>query len=184
MRKEGGTLVLVCGPSGGGKDSLIQASHGEMESDRQYVFPKRVITRAEHTAPEEHIHTTMDGFQVSEEGNAFMLHWHAHGHGYGIPGHIMENLKEGRHVIVNVSRSVIQDAMALWPHTKVILVTASLDTAFRRLKERGRESEEEIAQRLKRYDVPVPEGIDLTRINNDGDFDTAFSEFKAAVCSL
>ncbi|RED50957.1 phosphonate metabolism protein/1,5-bisphosphokinase (PRPP-forming) PhnN [Aestuariispira insulae] len=179
-QQQEGTLVLVVGPSGSGKDSLIRAVRERLAGDSRFHFAKRVITRAEHDGIEDHIHTTMDGFQLSEEGNAFLLHWHAHGHAYGIPGHIRHVLEMGQHVIVNVSRGVIEQAMAQYGHVRVIAVQASLETAFKRLKERGRESEEEIAQRLKRYDFPIPAIANVFQVDNDGSFDdavTCFTEF-------
>ena len=63
----------------------------------------------------------------------------------------------------------------------VLHVTVPLDLAMRRLQERGREDEWEMARRLKRHDVDNPEGPDVITIDNSGAFDEAVEEFVIAL---
>ncbi|WP_259779974.1 phosphonate metabolism protein/1,5-bisphosphokinase (PRPP-forming) PhnN [Aestuariispira ectoiniformans] len=173
MTTQRGTLFLVVGPSGAGKDSLIQAAKARLANDSRFVFPPRIITRASPLPGEDYIHSPQDGFQMAEEGNAFMLHWHTYGHAYGIPGYVSQYLDQGRHVIVNSSRDCITDAIARFSPVIVFDIHVAMPTAFQRLKERGREDEEEIAKRLKRYDHPIPDHATLVTIDNNGPFEAS-----------
>jgi ribose 1,5-bisphosphokinase len=55
----------------------------------------------------------------------------------------------------------------------VALITADPAVRAKRLFGRGRETEEEIAERLAHEGAPVPDGIETVRIDNSGDLDTA-----------
>jgi len=49
-----GTLVLVVGPSGAGKDSVIGALRQRLAGDDRVAFARRVITRAVEEGGEAH----------------------------------------------------------------------------------------------------------------------------------
>ncbi len=51
-------LVLVVGPSGAGKDTLIAKAHDALRDDLRFTFVRRVVTRNAVAALEDH--TTMD----------------------------------------------------------------------------------------------------------------------------
>lgn len=181
METKRGTLFLVVGPSGCGKDSLIQAVKERLSTDNRFVFPQRVITRATHLMGEDHIHSSQDGFQIAEEGNAFLLHWHTYGHAYGIPGYVANLLANGKNAIVNTSRDCIDEAITLFSPVLVFNVEVSLSTAFKRLKERGREDEDEIAKRLKRYSHPIPDHATVISIDNNGAFEQSVDTMTSAL---
>lgn len=174
--KSSGTLFLLVGPSGSGKGPLLRRLREKYQDDPRCHFPKRVITRAVHLPDETHIHATTESFANAEEGDAFMLHWHTHGHKYGIPGHALIELLNGQNVFVNVSRTVVETAREFYSPIIVLHVETPLETSFQRLKARGRESEEEIAQRLKRHDLPYPNEEDVIRIQDDGESEEAFNQ--------
>jgi ribose 1,5-bisphosphokinase len=184
VKSNSGTLFLLVGPSGSGKGPLLHRLREKYQNDSRFHFPKRVITRAVHMPEETHIHATEEAFSNAQEGDAFMLHWHTHGHKYGIPGHALIELLNGKHVLINVSRTVVDQARSFYSPIKVIHVETGLDTSFKRLKERGRESEEEIAQRLKRHDLSYPLGSDVVHIKDDGETEEAFQETCAIIEDL
>ncbi|TFG23408.1 MAG: hypothetical protein EU532_13535, partial [Promethearchaeota archaeon] len=57
-----------------------------------------------------------------ENENKFALKWHIYGLDYGIPVEIDEWLKKGHPVIVNVSRTIIQEAKNIYMNLKVIFI--------------------------------------------------------------
>lgn len=172
-----GTLILVVGPSGAGKDSLIDASRRHFELDNRIRFPRRWITRQEDAGGERHIAVSEDGFDRLRERGAFALSWRAHGLGYGIPVEILADLDAGRAVLANVSRSVIGEARRRFPRLKICHVTASRDALARRLASRGRETVSETQGRLARATAVPVEGDDVTEIVNDGALDEAVERF-------
>ena len=138
-----GVLFLVVGPSGVGKDSLIDGARQFLDQDVSFWFPTRYITRPADAGGEKHQAITPDDFDRLTRDGAFLLSWRAHGHGYGVPIAVREALSRGRSVIVNVSRDVIGEARRLWSPVRVMLITAPRDVLRERLIKRGRESAEE-----------------------------------------
>ncbi|MGQ3357242.1 MAG: hypothetical protein ACT6XS_21655, partial [Phreatobacter sp.] len=79
-----GRLVLVVGPSGAGKDTLIAAARSRLASDEAVLFPRRIVTRPA-SAAEDNVEADEATFARIAEAGGFALTWSAHGHRYGIP---------------------------------------------------------------------------------------------------
>lgn len=174
QKSEGhGTLVLVVGPSGVGKDSLIGYCRSRLLGSAAIVFPRRVITRGADGSSEDHDSLTEDDFRDGIAGGEFMLHWWAHGLGYGIPAAAAEDLARGRSIVVNVSRSVIEEARASFAPMIVVSVTAPTDLLAERLRQRGREPDERIRERLERAVSYAVTGIDVVTLDNSGPIEQA-----------
>ena len=164
-----GTLFLVVGPSGAGKDSLIAAARAKLPE--RFAFPRRVITRPAE-ASENHEACTDDEFTNREARGEFALSWRAHGMRYGVPA-FEAALGAGRHVVLNVSRDVVEAARTRFDPVRVIEVTAPADVLAARLKARGREGVAAIAERLTRARIVA---ADATVIN-DGALEAAVAAF-------
>ncbi|QDO99714.1 phosphonate metabolism protein/1,5-bisphosphokinase (PRPP-forming) PhnN [Ferrovibrio terrae] len=163
-----GRLVLVTGPSGVGKDSLLDGARVALAGRSDIVFPRRVITRAAGLGGEEYQAVSEAEFAAMVARGAFALFWTAHGLHYGIPASIESDLAAGRQVVVNVSRGVIEEARAKYPGLLVLAINASPDMLRRRLQARGRESAVEIEERLQRAAAFRLDGDDVAALNNDG----------------
>lgn len=163
-----GTLFLIVGPSGAGKDTLLDGARLALEGGGGFVFPRRVITRPADAGGEVHEPETAAGFARRREAGAFALSWHAHGLDYGVPAAIAEDLAGGRHVVVNVSRAVIGAAAGQFSPLRIILITASAEVLARRLAARGRETAADIAERLARAEAPLLDGVAAAVLVNDG----------------
>ena len=172
-----GTLYLIVGPSGAGKDTLITAARDRLS--QTHVFPKRTITRPAQSPEEEHIFATVDSFTTQKRSDHFALTWSAHGLYYGIPSSILDDIKRGKHVVANVSRELIEQAKRIFHPVHVILVTAPIQILSARLRVRGREAPSDITGRLTRQ----TEITANTTIVNDGSIETALNEFIVALQS-
>ncbi|MCR9219220.1 MAG: phosphonate metabolism protein/1,5-bisphosphokinase (PRPP-forming) PhnN [Alphaproteobacteria bacterium] len=175
-----GTLVLVVGPSGAGKDAVMAAARARLPADAPIRFATRTITRPAPAGGEAHRPIDAAGFRRLVETGGFALHWAAHGLQYGLPVEIEAWLAEGAVVVANASRGVLGAARARFPGLRVLHVTAPPDLLARRLAARGRESETEIAARLARAADKPPAGPDVVTIANDG----ALEEAAEAVAAL
>jgi len=173
-----GVLIPVVGPSGAGKDSLIDAAR----IARPDIFiPIRVITRPETAGGEIFQATDTATFDAMLDKGAFAFYWRAHGLAYGIPQEIEARLKAGQHVMFNGSRGIIDQARARFENLCVMVVTAPDDVLAQRLAMRGRETIEDIANRLKRAAYAIPDGDDVAVILNDGPIERSCAAFLAAL---
>lgn len=163
---EGGRLVLVVGPSGVGKDTLIDGVRKVAPPD--VLFQQRDITRPEDAGGEAHRAVTRTEFEILEAAGGYALTWRANGLCYGIPAAIHAALAAGRTVVVNGSRGALDDARARFPRLLVVSVTASADVLRRRLSARGRETSAEIEARVERAGTFRVEGPDVVEVRNDG----------------
>jgi ribose 1,5-bisphosphokinase len=177
-----GTLVLVVGASGAGKDTLMAAARAALAGDPRFVFPRRVVTRQADAALEDHDSISPADFAMARAAGAYALSWEAHGLGYGLPASLETELAAGRVVVFNASRGAVAAAAAKYPGMRVLLVEARPDVRAARLAGRGRESAGEIALRLAReVDAPLPGAI---RVDNSGALSEAAGRFVAALTAI
>lgn len=179
-----GTLVLVVGPSGAGKDTLIDAARAALAGDARFVFVRRVITRPPGLPGEDYISATPEDFARRKARGEFALTWHAHGLDYGIPASIRDELARGRVVVVNASRSILDAARRQFPRVVVVEIRVSPEILRQRLIARGRETPEEIEERIARAGAFRVEGPDVVTISNDGPREQAAGAFIALLRRL
>ncbi len=170
-----GTLYLVAGPSGAGKDTLLGEARKRLSGT--HVFPRRIVTRAPGDNTEDHAATTAEAFAKACARGEFAFSWSAHGLSYAIPASIWKDLDEGRHVVINVARAIAASARQSVTPSRIILVTARREILARRLAGRERETADDIAKRLDRAVDLAPD----TLVENEGSLDTAVSRFLAAL---
>lgn len=179
-----GALVLVVGPSGAGKDTLIAAARAALADDPRFSFPRRAVTRAAMVELEDHDSIDANEFGRQKLRGAYALDWEAHGLCYGVPAAIDATLTAGRIVVVNTSRKVIERAMEKYPECHVLLVTATPEVRAARLAGRGRETAGEIAARLGREGAPLPDGVPARLIDNSGSLEAGIVRFVGALRSI
>jgi ribose 1,5-bisphosphokinase len=163
-----GRLVVVVGPSGAGKDTLIAGAGVRLAGDPTVVFPLRIVTRPA-SAAEQH-RTISDGdFTTAAEQGAFAFWWEAHGLKYALPAGIDDDNRAGRTVVCNVSRGIVAALRRRYAGVRVVLVTAPAEVLTTRLAARGRASDGDIARRIARAAPPnaelspdVTSGLNLT----------------------
>ena len=163
-------LVLVVGPSGAGKDSLLNAAREAFRDDPRVRFVRRVITRPVDPDGENHEPVSEAEFGARD----FALSWSAHGLRYGIP-----SVDFAPVVVANVSRGVIAEAAARYD-TRVIEVTAPPAVLASRLASRGRESAADIALRLSRA-AAIPDGVVVETVWNDATLAEGAARFIEAL---
>jgi ribose 1,5-bisphosphokinase len=178
-----GTLILVVGPSGAGKDSIIAGAAERLHGDARMIFARRIITRPVAAGGENHLAVSPSAFAKLRANRRLMLHWQTHGFDYGLPQELAEALNDGRNVIANVSRTVVAEAQRRFPPVAVVAVSASPETLAARLAERGRETAAEIGSRLERA-VSLPLNDADSIIDNDGPLEMAIDRFIALLREL
>lgn len=173
-----GRLVCVVGPSGAGKDTLIDAA---CAARPEIVRARRIITRPADAGGENHDAVDTAEFAARARSGQLLFMWQAHGLSYGISRDVLDHLRTGRTVLFNGSRMALPDMCRTCPDLRVLLVTADPETLAQRLLNRGRETETEIRNRLKRSTYRLPDGIAHDVIRNDGPPEIARDRILAAL---
>jgi ribose 1,5-bisphosphokinase len=179
-----GRLVLVVGPSGAGKDSVLRYAMAHFAGDARFMFPRRCVTRAVDVAAEDHDSLDEQAFDELAGRGAFALMWEAHGHKYGVRNEINAELQRGCIVAVNVSRTIIAEIASRYQNAVVIEITADPSVREARLAARGREAAADIKQRTRREVVTPAHSLQHHVIRNDGNISDAGDEFCNLLAGL
>ena len=176
-------LVYVMGPSGAGKDSVLNRARGLLPANAPVVFAHRYITRPAEAGGENHIALSKPEFALRRSHGLFAFHWSAHGNDYGIGREIYAWRNVGMTVVVSGSREHFQKAGGD-PETYPVIITASHERLAERLARRGREDAEGAQARLGRGDAYEVIDPRLTTILNDGALDDAACTFVNLLATL
>lgn len=163
-----GRLIAVVGPSGVGKDSVMA---GLCASDPSLALVRRTITRAPDLGGEDYDAVTVPEFETRVAAGDFAVHWGAHGLFYGIPNTVKSDLEKGQDCLANFSRGSLLSGQGVFDRFVVLNITATPERLAERLRARGRETEEQIQKRLSAASKPLPEGLNVIQVPNDGPLD-------------
>jgi len=171
-----GYLFLIVGNSGSGKDSIISEVIEQYPPNLKQPFVvKRYITRSS-SEYEDNYSISEETFNKMDSEGKFALKWHIYELDYGIPIEIDNWLKKGHPVIVNVSRTVIDEATKIYKNCKVIFVKVPFEVTVKRIKDRGREEGELLKKRIERarthQTFPKADYV----VDNSGDLADAVSQ--------
>lgn len=178
-----GRLIYLMGPSGSGKDSLLDAARERLAA-RGCVIARRVITRSAEAVGEEAVGVSPAEFDQQEADGAFALSWRANGLAYGIPRQIDDWLAAGQDVLVNGSRAHLPYALQRYPDLIGVLLSVEPEVLRERLLRRGRENIEQIEQRLARnaqFDAASAERDGLHLLDNSASIECAGDNLLALI---
>ncbi len=176
-----GVLVLVVGPSGAGKDSLIAGAQEKLTGDRRFVFPRRVVTR-QATAHEDHDTLSAEQFAAELGRHSFALHWQAHGLSYGLRRETCDQVAVGRFVVCNVSRAVVSSARERFGAVAAVYVDAQPELRAARIAARGRDTA--TGSRIDPARGEVPPGDCEFTIDNSGVLSEAVGAFTDVLLAI
>ncbi|MCF8149746.1 MAG: phosphonate metabolism protein/1,5-bisphosphokinase (PRPP-forming) PhnN [Burkholderiaceae bacterium] len=176
-----GCLIPIVGPSGVGKDSLLDRARQRLAGDPAMRFVQRWITRPAQAGGEDHRALSEASFLRRLAAGDFALHWDSHGLRYGIDREIDDWLARGCTVLFNASRAHLAIAHAGYPTLRAISVVARPETLAQRLVQRRRECSQDIAARIARSPPPFPPYLPVIEVANDGSIESAAEVFLAAI---
>ena len=179
-----GPLIYVMGPSGAGKDSVMDCARGMLAADAPVVFAHRYITRPAEAGGENHVALSAAEFTLRRAHGLFAFHWEAHGNHYGIGREIYAWRKVGLTVVVSGSREHFQKMGGLDDDTYPVLITASPERLAERLAARGREDATAAAERISRAECYDVADHRLVTIANDGALESAAQAFLSLIATL
>lgn len=168
-----GRLIVVVGPSGSGKDTLINWLKGQLSHDKRYMFVRRTVTRIADGKTEDHDSISFEQFADIESRGKFAVTWDAHGLRYGLPIGVLAHVKSGGMAIANGSRRALSDIKRAFPQLIIINLRVDRAVLANRLAERGRENAVQIKKRLDQMDLPLSGNLSVFDIDNSTNIDRA-----------
>lgn len=146
-----GLLLVISGPSGVGKDTLIRRL---LELDKNLVYSVSGTTRAPRPGEkpdENYTFLTREEFEKLVAGGAFLEHASYNGHLYGTFRDRVEQAREaGRDIVLKIDVHGAEQVRRLVPDGLFIFVVAPSESELeRRQVERGSESAQDLAERRR-----------------------------------
>jgi guanylate kinase len=151
----GAMLIIISGPSGVGKDTIIEAlrrreAESGRDGDRFYVIT--CTTRAPRNGEVDGVNyhfMTRDEFLETRAARGFLEANEVHGNWYGSPrGPVRDALVAGRDVILKID---VQGAQVVKEQVSeallIFIIPPTLETLFERLRSRATETADELEQR-------------------------------------
>jgi ribose 1,5-bisphosphokinase len=172
------------GPSGAGKDSVMDRARALLPPDAPVFFAHRYITRPADVGGENHIALSEAEFALRRDHGLFAFDWEAHGNRYGIGREIEAWRNAGLTVVVSGSREHFMKAGGIDGETHPVLITAPAERLAERLATRGREDGGAAAERLGRGEAHAISDPRLLTIVNDGALDAAAQAFVSLLARL
>lgn len=175
-------LLYFMGPSGAGKDSLLDWLRQHLPAGLPLQWARRTISRPAAPGGEAHESTTPNAHAALRAADAFALHWEANGLAYGVRHAELAPLAQGRWLLVNGSRAYLPEALARYPALVAVHITASPEVLRHRLQSRGRENADEVEQRVQRaLRFLAPPGTAGIEVRNDTSLDAAGRQLLQAL---
>lgn len=180
-----GRLIYCMGPSGAGKDSLLDWLRAHLPQPCPVHWAQRTISRAATFGGEAHDSVSPQAFAALCNERAFALHWEANGLGYGVRHTQLAPLAQGHWVLLNGSRAYLPEALVRFPDLVAVHITASPQVLRERLLARGRETREEVEARVQRaLAYSPPPGAVSVELHNDGALGDAGQRLLSALEQL
>ena len=174
----GAMIVIISGPSGGGKDTIIAAMHeGPDGGEYDYVVtcttrdprPGEIDGTSYHFLDRERFAALRDAGEL--------LEWaEVHGNWYGTPrAGVRSALASGHHAILKIDVQGAQRVKEAIPDALLVFVIPpTLETLFARLRARATEDadELELRQRNAAIELARQDDYDHVVVNETGQVDT------------
>ncbi len=181
-------IILVTGPSGSGKDSLLRHARAHFPPER-LAFARRYITRPPDKN-EDNYFVDEDAFLCLEANALFVSTWQAHGNRYGIgwreyrQAQAWQNRAETEAALLcSVSRTVIADFERQFTRVITLNIFVPPEILAERLEKRGRETKTQAAGRLARADLPLT-ASNLIVFDNSAPLAESAARFIAVLDSI
>lgn len=168
-----GVLVILSGPSGVGKDTVLNAWRAANPRVRRVVAYTTRAPRAGEVDGEDYHFVTFPEFLLKAEAGDFLEHKQVHDNWYATPLRDMEAmLAEGLIAVLKIDVQGAIEAMGLRPDAKsVFLLPPSDEELERRIRSRKTDSPEAIERRLRnaRAEIALSHHYAFRIVNDDLD---------------
>ena len=166
-----GMLLVISGPSGTGKGTLIERL---MKEDPTLVFSVSATTRAPRPGEIDGVHyhfVTNERYDELVAENAFVEYANVHGNRYGtLRSEVYERLERGENVVLDIDVQGALNVIASEKETvSIFILPPSMQELRSRLTGRGTETEEAVERRLHNavWEISQKDKYQYKVINDD-----------------
>lgn len=180
MDDAGPLLVVLTGPSGAGKDSILNALR---ERNTPYHFTVTATTRAPREGERDGVDyyfVTRDEFEAMVRGDDLLEHAMVYGQEKGVPrAPIREALAAGKDVLMRTDIQGARYIKSIVPGAVTVFVTVpSIEELERRLRGRGSDTDQQVAVRLKTATEEIDSADEFDHVVVNDDLERALDEFE------
>jgi guanylate kinase len=180
-----GTLIVLTGPSGVGKGTLLKAL---LATHPELYLSVSATTRSPRAGEVEGVHYyfyARDSFETAIQAGAFLEWAEFAGNYYGTPiASVKEQIERGRSVVLEIELAGARQVAKIFPNAlKVFILPPSLSELEQRIRDRNTDAEAAIVRRLEqaRVEIAAADEFDYQIVNDD--FQTALDELERIVDS-
>lgn len=184
IRERRGLLIVLSSPSGAGKSTISRMLLG---ADREVTMSVSATTRPKRPAEENGVdyHFVDDSeFDRMIEAGEFVEWAHVFGHRYGTPkAPVKQALRKGRDILFDIDW---QGARQLEPDfgehlVTIFLLPPSMAELEKRLRARNQDSEEVIADRMRRAADEIDHWAEYEYVLVNRDMDRCLEQVRSIV---
>jgi len=178
-----GMLLVVSGPSGTGKGTLVERL---LRRDPEFCYSVSVTTRERRSneIPDVHYHfISEEEYDKLLEQDAFLEHASVHGHRYGtLKSEVYDRMERGQNVLLEIDPQGARAVMEKAPDcVSVFILPPSYSALKARLHTRNTEGEEEIQRRLNNARDEIAQMSRYRYLIVNDDLELAFEQFSAVI---
>ena len=154
-------LVVVSGPSGCGKDTVVKTMREKHPEIEVSVSATSRAMREGEAEGVNYYYMTRETFQQKVQAGEILEYTQYNGNLYGTPKHEVDTrIAQGRTVILVIEVEGAGNIRKLYPEALTIfLLPPSMEELENRLRSRGTEDEETIQRRLKRAETEIANSV-------------------------
>lgn len=185
-KKEKGLLIVISGPSGAGKGTVIKLLKEKIDN---LAYSVSVTTRAPREGEKDgvdYFFRSYEEFKQMMHDNAFLETAEVYGNYYGTPKAYVEKLlNSGKDVILEIDTVGASNVKKQFPSAVLIFVAPPTPETLReRLEKRGTETDEVKAKRLEASENELAKIKNYEFIVVNTDAEIASLEIKAIVTAM
>lgn len=178
-----GKLYIISAPSGAGKTSLVKQLREEVDKLVVSVSHTTRTIRNGEKHGSDYFFVTVDEFKTMIEAQAFLEHAQVFDNFYGTAQKTVEdNLAQGLDVILEIDwQGAQQVRQMLTESISIFILPPSIDVLKQRLQNRGQDTEETIARRMRDAVTEMSHYPEFDYLIVNDDFATALKQLKSIV---
>ena len=183
LRRKQGFLVVISGPSGAGKNTVVNELGQRLD---RIHYSVSVTTRPPGPGEVDGVHynfVSNDEFKEMQESGELLEWATVYGNSYGTPrGFIEETTSQGHDVVLDIDIQGARQVRSRWPAgIFVYLMPPSMEELWKRICARGRDSAEAISTRFKLAWDELEAVFDYDYVVVNNDLDEAVDNLRAII---